>query len=206
MRGDVMDNNYNPPSINPAKRGSVAGTVDFIITKALQGVDTMLPAKVIAYDVTSNRASLQILINVVTTKDEQVARAPVASVPVYQPSAGGFIVRLPIVPGDTGWIKANDRDISLFLQALQQSPPNTARLHSFSDGVFFPDAMNKDVVIADADKNALILQTVDGTTKMVMSTDTIAFTSTHLTHNGKNIGSTHVHINGGGTGNSGVPA
>lgn len=201
-----MTEDYNPPSIDPAARTDIPGTVKFILNKFLQGVDSMLPAKVIAYDYQTNRASVQPMIDMVTTNKKRIARAPIASVPVYQASAGGFIVRLPVQSGDLGWIKANARDISLFLQTLQKSPPNSDRLHDFSDAVFYPDAINKGVVIDPADKDALVLQTVDGTTKMVMSPGTIALTSTNLTHNGKNIGSTHVHINGGGVGNSGVPA
>jgi len=37
-------------------------------------------------------------------------------------------------------------------------------------------------------------------------TGLLALNGPSLTHNGKNVGNTHVHINGGGTGNSGVPA
>ena len=202
----MADIPYAPPSIDPSKRGSIPGTVQFVLEKFLAGVDCMLPAKVIAYDGTKNRVSLQIMIDMVTTDDRRIPRAVIASVPVYQMSAGGFIIRFPVKKNDLGWLKATDRDISLFLQRLIQSPPNTARKHSFSDGVFWPDAMNKGVTIAGGDADALVIQTLDGATKMVMTPGTIAFTSANLTHNGKNIGSTHVHINGGGTGNSGVPA
>ncbi len=40
----------SPPSLDPAARGDLAGTVRFILTKFLQGVDDMMPARVIAYD------------------------------------------------------------------------------------------------------------------------------------------------------------
>ncbi|OWK42477.1 hypothetical protein [Fimbriiglobus ruber] len=50
--------------------------------------------------------------------------------------------------GDTGWIKANDRDISLFKQTTAASSPNTARLHDFADAMFFPDTLLNGVTIA----------------------------------------------------------
>lgn len=156
----MTDQSYSP-SFDPANRGDLAGTIRFVLTKFLQGLDDMLPAKVISYDRVTNRAQVQPLIAIVTTGDTQVQRAQVASIPVLQLGGGGFVISCPLNAGDLGWIKANDSDISLFLQFLQNSPPNTARLHSFEDGLFIPDTMFKGVTIAD--EGALVIQNVAGT-------------------------------------------
>lgn len=163
MTGDSFS-----PSFDPANRGNLAGVVKFVLTKFLQGVDDMLPAKVISYDPIAKRAQVQPLLSIVTTGGTQVQRAQVASVPVYQPSAGGFILHFPINPGDLGWIKANDGDISLFLKVLQNASPNTARLHSFEDALFYPDSMMRNVVIADEDADSVVLQNISGTGKIAI--------------------------------------
>lgn len=150
-----------PPSANPADDGSLAGLLRVAIGKSLQGIDTMLPAKVMAYDRATNRATVQPLIMMGTTTGARVSRAQVASVPVYQAAGGGFVLSFPLVPGDLGWLKASDRDISLFLQSLNEEWPNTARSRSFADGVFFPDRMRQFTLAGD-DMERAVLQTADG--------------------------------------------
>lgn len=152
-----------------------------------------MPCKVIAVDRATNRVTLQITISMVNTLKQNVIRAQIPSVPIYSPSAGGYVINFPVQPGDLGWIKATDTDISLFLQTLNQSPPNTKLLHKFDSAVFFPDNMGKGVTISGGDAGKLVIQNYAGTCKIAMSSDTVAITSTHLTHNGVNIGSTHVH-------------
>lgn len=203
----------SPRSINPANIGDLSGTIRFVLKKFLQGTDDMLPAKVIAYDRVKNRAQVQPLIAMVNMDNERVTRAQIASIPVLQLGGGGFVLSFPIQTGDIGWIKANDADISSFLQTLKESTPNTQRMHSFSDAVFIPDTMMRQVVIDPSDSQATVLQSLDGSVKISLGEDTIKIQATDvqivsdtLTHNGTNIGDTHVHggVQTGGS-NTGVP-
>lgn len=69
---------------------------------------------------------------------------------------------MPVKPGDFGWLKANDRDISLvFQRGGLEDEPNTARLHTFSDAMFFPDTL-KGWVIDGKNTDALVVQSADG--------------------------------------------
>jgi len=128
-------------------------------------------------------------------------------------------MRFPLKPGDKGWIVANDRDISLVMQAKGgEDWPNTKRLHSFSDAVFFPDTF-KDWVIAGGDTNNAVFQSVDGTNVIALADDAIELRvgaqvlrldATGLYHNGINIGDTHHHAGSptaplGPISNTGVP-
>jgi len=166
-----------PPSGNPANRHNLRGVMSLMLSKFLQRTDDMLPAKVIAYDPATNMAQVQPMIMVVTTDNQNVNRAQVASVPVYQASGGGFILKFPINPGDFGWIKANDRDISLFIQTGQMSPPNTQRKHSFKDALFIPQCAFDLVTIAGGDTNNVVLQNYAGTIKISMSETTLNITA-----------------------------
>lgn len=165
-----------PPSVNPSNEDSLAGVLRTAISKTLQGTDTMLPARVVAYDRATNRATVQPLIMVGTTTGAKVSRAQVASVPVFQYAGGGFVLSFPIVPGDLGWVKANDRDISLFLQSLSEEWPNTARARSFSDGVFFPDRL-RDFTLDPADADRAVVQSSDGTVRVSVGASDVEITA-----------------------------
>jgi hypothetical protein len=168
-----MPGNYAPPSRNPADNDTLTGLLRLALTKFLQATDDMLPARVVAYDPAKNLAQVQPLIEVVSTANEILPRAQVASVPVLQMSGGGFVLRFPVSPEDLGWIKANDRDISLFRQTTQQARPNTQRKHSFEDGVFIPQAAWNLITLAEEDSGNLVLQNYAGTVKVALWDDLI---------------------------------
>lgn len=174
-----MNAPYSPPSRNPADDGTMIGMLKLVLTKFLQNVDDMLPATVIAYDRTSNRASVQPLIAIVTTGNDQVTRAPIASLPVLQIGGGNALLSFHLNPGDLGWIKANDRDISIFKQVYTNSPPNTQRKHSFEDALFIPDIMRGYTINSEDEGNA-VLQTKDGTQRVSIWPDRVKVTSSNL--------------------------
>ena len=173
-----MVDNANP-SLNPANTGSMVGMFREVLGKFLQNVDDMLPAKVISFDRATNRAQVQPIIMMVTTEDKTVSRAPVASVPVFQIGGGGFILNFNLLPGDLGWIKANDRDISLYLQAASEAIPNTARKHSFQDAVFFPDPV-RGYAINGEDTDNCVLQSLDGSVRVALWSDRVKITAPHI--------------------------
>lgn len=161
--------NLPPPSRNPAFDDSLPGVFEVVLRKFLQNLDDMLPASVVAYDATANRVQVQPVISAVLTDGTILARAPLLSIPVQQIGGGGFVLRFPIKPGDLGFVKSNDRDISLFLQSLQTAVPNTARLHSFSDAVFLPMALAA-ITIGSGDSASVSLQTVNGLVRLSVGT------------------------------------
>lgn len=179
-----------PPSRNTANDGTLYGAISLAITKTLQSTDDMLPARVIAYDRETNRALVQPLIVMLTTANTQLERAQIASIPVLQLGGGGFVLSFPINPGDIGWIKANDRDISNFLQSYLQSPPNTIRQHTFADAMFIPDTMFQSVVINEEDADNVVLQTIDGTCRIAISSGTIKLTAPAIVFDSPSVSTT----------------
>lgn len=159
-----------PPSRNPANDGDLTGMIKEILGKFLQNLDDCLPAKVMAVNADRTRVQVLPLIQMVTTLGERVGRAQLMEIPVFQAGGGGFVLSFPVKAGDLGWIKATDRDISLFLQSYAEVPPNTKRRHVFSDAWFIPDVMHGFTV---ADPDAAVLQSVDGTVSVALKTDGI---------------------------------
>lgn len=164
-------NTYAPPSRSGADDGTIVGMLRIVLGKFLQNVDDMLPARVVAYDRETNRAAVQPMIDMVTTSvpPERITRAQIASVPVLQLGGGGFVMSFPIVPGDFGWIKANDRDISLFKKTLAKASPNTQRKHSFEDALFIPDTFLNQVTIDPLDEESALWQSLDGSIRIALA-------------------------------------
>ncbi len=199
----------NNPSLDPANNDTLAGAVTFAFSKMMQNVNGMLPAKVISYDRPNNRAQVQLLIDIVGTDGTQYNRPQLASIPVFVYGGGGFRLSFPLIPGNLGWVLANDRDISNFLSSYSQCAPNTARVKQFSDGVFFPDAMTGLNTISGGDANNVVLQNNTGTATISISpAGVVTITSNKLDINLGNL-ATVLAINGtvnvSGTVNQGVP-
>lgn len=145
-----------------ANEGSLAGALKHALNNWLMGVDDMLPARVIRYDDQRNRAVIQPVVMIGGTDGSKLSRAQIANVPVFRFGGGGFFIRFPLKSGDLGWLKANDRDISLIMQSGGgEEWPHTKRRHSFSDAMFFPDTF-KQWVIDGANADALVIQSLDG--------------------------------------------
>jgi len=198
-----MTDTNAPPSANPADIGSLAGLLRVYGDKLKQNTDDMLPARVVAYDRATNRASVQPLVQMVTTQGERVSRAQIPSVPVFQYAGGGFVIAFPVAPGDLGWLKASDRDIGLVLQSLDTAEPNTARTHSFQDGMFFPDILRQ-WTLDPADQDRLVIQTTDGATRIAVGVGTVDITATLVTISGDVAITGALNADGGVTGAGGI--
>ena len=203
----------NKPNTDAANEGSLPGQLDAALKSFfLNQFEGMLPATVVSYNDQTNRAVIKPLVMLGTTSGAKVSRAQVSGIPVYRFGGGGFFMRFPIKAGDFGWIKANDRDISLvFQRGGLEDWPNTERTHKFSDAMFFPDTF-KQWVISGENADKAVWQTMDGETcislgageikhkvgavSITASASGIALVSPPgtLTHNGINIGDTHTHV------------
>lgn len=160
-----MVDEHLTPNTDSADEGSMAGVLRaFLQAFVRDELNDMLPARVVSYDKGSNRAVIQPLVMIGTTSGGKVARAQQASVPVFRFGGGGFFIAMPLKAGDFGWLKANDRDMSLVMQrGGLEDYPNTKRLHSFNDAMFFPDTL-KDWAIDGKNADALVIQSMDGGT------------------------------------------
>lgn len=152
------------PNSDQASESSLAGGLaDYLQRWLRDEVDDMLPCRVISYDDATNRAVLQPLVQVGLVGGGRLSRQAIPNIPVYRFGGGGFFIRFPIKPGNVGWLKANDRDISLVMQSGGgEDWPNTKRLHSFSDAMFFPDTL-RDWVISGMNTDSAVFQSLDGT-------------------------------------------
>lgn len=158
-------NSQPVPSRRPGEDEDANGAIGFLLKKAMQRLNNRLPARIIAYNRDTNRAQVEILYQVTMTNGATFQIQAPVQVPVFQLGGGGMVLNFPLKKGDLGWIKSTDRDMSLFLQSYGAERGNTERMHSFEDGVFYPDVMKGWAI---DDKDAAVFQTLDGGTAIAL--------------------------------------
>jgi hypothetical protein len=161
----------NSPDIDPANNYSLVGSINNAFQKMMQAMNGMLPAQVTSYDREKNRVEVQLSINLLTTDGSQIPRPHLVNIPVLTLGGGLFSMSFPLKSGDLGWVLANDRDISSFLQSYSQGSPNTTRMNNFADGMFIPDLM-KSYNISAPNEKYLVIQSNDGTMSIQMGINT----------------------------------
>lgn len=174
------------PNYNPSNSDTLSGVIAEVLKNFGLSLENCIPAVVVSYDRTNNVAVVKPAINTILTDGTPQERDTI-KLPVHILGGGGLVVSVPLSSGDTGWIIAGDRDISLFKQSLGVSNPNTYRTHKFSFGFFIPDKI-KGVSISSEDSSALTIQTLDGTTKISIESGKINIVSSaSLTINAPNV-------------------
>lgn len=117
-----------------------------LMEKLSASIDCVIPGIVQSYDKATNRATVKPAITGVASQGQKISKEALTNIPVLQLSGGGVRMSFPIKAGDTGWLVACDRNISIFKQNLTESAPNDYRKHKFEDSFFIPDAINADGV------------------------------------------------------------
>lgn len=167
----MPDTNANP-SLDPADNDTLKGTFRTAFRKLMQGTDGMLPCKVIAATADRKYVTVQPMVSVVATDGTVTQRAQITQVPVLQMGGGNYVLSFPVAADDLGWILANDRDISAYIQTSEATPPNTGRMQNFSDAVFIPDKARQ-WSLDGGDADAAVWQSLDGTIKVAVSEGSI---------------------------------
>jgi hypothetical protein len=166
----------------PGDDESLASAMRFIQRAIGMDMENSIPARVISFNRKLNTATVQPMI-VTTLLDPkggstiQKPRDHIPDIPVLSLGAGNYHISFPINEGDLGWLHANDRDITVYLQSLQQSAAGReGPSHSFSDGLFIPDVLRQ-YVINPEDDGAMVIQSTDGLSRISIRQDNIKITT-----------------------------
>lgn len=144
-----------PPTQLQVPRPNLANTIDARIMAALLATNCHEIGVIQTFDGTSQTATVTIALQQNIPKQDPssaktdptgqpfiyVATAyPVlVNVPVLFIGGGNCSLTFPIAPGDEGLLCFNDRNFdSWFSTGTTATPPNTARYHDLSDGLFIP--------------------------------------------------------------------
>jgi Phage protein Gp138 N-terminal domain len=160
----------------PQANTSLPNAIGAALRNHQMDIESMIPAQVVSYDRGLNTATIKPMIMRVDVNDNNISRFQLIKIPVISMGGGGFHINFPLKQGDLGWIHASDRDISLFLQTLQESHPPGSRFHTFESGMFVPDVFRQ-YTINGADSAAMVIQSTDGNTRISISAGTINITA-----------------------------
>ena len=125
---------------------SIADLIQIIVDHNLESLFTGLPAKIIKYDPTSQKATVQSLIKRRdrdaddNAKDGLKDMALIQGVPVIFPSAGNGILSFPVKVGDTVLLVYCARSTDNFVYSDGTTPvdPKDFRFHDYNDCFAIP--------------------------------------------------------------------
>lgn len=129
-------------------------------------VHTGMPGKVISYDHTTQKATVQPIPKGAYDDEDGVLQRyqfqPIANVPVMFPSSsGGYAITFPLTVGDHGWISFGERSIDEWLaNGEDTTEPADLRRHDLTDAVFFPGTRSfaKAIGATGYDTGAMVLE------------------------------------------------
>lgn len=139
---------------------TLSEAVGDLIDLYLDDVNVSLPAKILEYDATTQKATVQPLIkrgHVDPEGRRAVRQRPaIANVPVIFPGGGGARLTFPIAAGDKVMLVFSHASLDKWLNDGREVDPLDDRRHAVSDAVAFPGLYDfKSAPAADPDATVL---------------------------------------------------
>jgi hypothetical protein len=181
---------------------------------------TSMPATLLTYDPTTQRAQIQLGIKR-RINGTWTDLAPLVDVPVDFPGSQSWAFFYALSNGDEGWAHFSQRCIDDWLASGGSVQPISLRMFDITDACFKPGVRstatafspmpsvgaglaNKagtvsitatdDLIDLKIDKTSIV--STSSSITMTVGSQVLVLSSAGLTHNGVNIGSTHVHSQG----------
>lgn len=127
---------------NPFSDASEFNTLDFIIARATDEMQTVSIGQVIAVNAGAQTVDVKILVNLVTGANTPVEHEVIAGRPYFRLQGGGNAIICDPVVGDIGVVVFASRDITGVVAAKGAANPSSARRFSWSDGIYFGGILN----------------------------------------------------------------
>jgi hypothetical protein len=153
-----------------ALRGRLPEAVAQAAQAESQSVYTSLPGRIVSFDPATQTATVKPLykakFNGVATEMPELL-----DVPVMMPRGGGFAFTFPIKPGDGVQLQFQSRNADLWFNDGGEQEAFSARTNDLSDAVAIPGLEPGPRVISDYNADSLEIRSVDGTTKIELTSD-----------------------------------
>lgn len=193
---------------------TLSDAIQSAFDEVLKTVNTSIPGQVIKFDPSTQLAEVQIGIKRVNKNSEQTAITPIIEVMVNFAGDDTFRIEHKIKTGTEGILIFSQRCIDSWSDQGGIATNPILRFHDMSDAYFVPgirsqankltNFVNDGIRITDGDNYFWLKDSGEGEVKVtnlnVVAND-VNFDSSTLTHNGVNIGETHVHAQGNDSAN-----
>ena len=152
-------------------------SIPFVFEQYLKHeLETATPGVIVAYDVASRRASVQVALNTVY-HDGHSTRGPIINdVPVIFPCFSGFMIHGPLQPDEPVQLVVNKRGIRYFKQFFRIADYDRSGLFDLPDAVAFV-GYGPSGPWTPATTTGLSIQSIDGTTSIQLEQDGITIDS-----------------------------
>ena len=147
---------------------TLAAAIQNAVLYQLMNIHTAFPAKIVTYDYTTRKATVQPMINKKYRDGTEQPMPQLNNVPVMMPNAGSFFLNFPVNAGDTCLIVCCERSIDVWLQTGGQFPPNDPRKFDLSDAVAIM-GLNPFTVTNEASNNTDTVIGYNGSTITIRS-------------------------------------
>jgi hypothetical protein len=165
----------------------------------LAEVHTCLPGVIVSYDGMS--ATVRPALAKQLANGQTLPAPSIVRVPVCWPcgTGGAALITVPLAAGDPVLLHFSERAIEDWLSGADGAPGDPRQFDlsdAFATPVVRPGTVTADLVNVSMQFNGASIKISPGGTIQIFA-DAVAIQSGSLTHNGVNIGSTHLHIEQG---------
>lgn len=191
-----VDQNSTHSTLGLSTEDSPFNSLSFLVRQMLNGVRTATLVQVVS--VTNEGGvgpvglvDVQILVSRVDGAGQVIDAGLVHNVPYFRLQGGANAVILDPKIGDIGIALMADRDISSVKSTKAAAAPGSNRKHDMADALYLGGVLNgepQQYVRFAAEGLELV-----SPTKVTVKAPDVAIVSQTLTHNGINVGATHVH-------------
>ncbi|MEQ4511747.1 MAG: Gp138 family membrane-puncturing spike protein [Dickeya sp.] len=168
----------------------------------ISGLMIGMPGHVIAYNPDTNRAQVQCAIQRKTPGGTYESLPVLINVPVQLAGSGAWIVFHELPAGTEGYVHFSQSAVDAWLDTGGEVTPPDGRMFSASDAFFSPGYRSLKTAIPGLPvtgigmsnrDGSVCIHLTDGGITLAAGGSTLSLTPSGLTHNGVNIGATHVH-------------
>ena len=114
---------------------NITELLNIIVSNKIAEMHICMPAKIISYDFTTRKASVQPALNQKFNDDEVLVLPVIHNVPVMQPSSGGASINFPVKEGNTVLLTFSERSLEEWLKNGNQVTPDDARQNNLTDAI-----------------------------------------------------------------------
>jgi hypothetical protein len=191
-----------PDYEDPGASGTAYTAGDLMIDSALAEVNTATLVQVVAATNSGGLSpvgfvDVQPLVNQSDAAGHVVPHSVVHKLPYFRLQGGTNAVIIDPQPGDIGIAVFASRDISKVKNTKAQAAPGSSRMFSMSDGLYIGGVLNgtpsQYVQFSGSGVTITSPTVVTINAPSVSINGAVAINGASLTHNGTNVGSTHVH-------------
>lgn len=137
-----------------SSRVKIETALKSVVDDRLRGVHVGMPGRIESYDMKTQRATIQPLIERGYVDDygerQTEVLPPITNVPIVFSSCGSFSLTFPLSRGDLVWLSFSDFSLDEWLKTGSLVSPRDDRNHSLGDAVAFPGVKQTDQVDANS--------------------------------------------------------